>query len=95
MFLAVCGSLSLIIGQLWDDLIDADMEEARLDIADQTFTQMRMMLIAHCHLLTCLRNEKLQEAHHDPIQEKETHGIGLWRWIEKMFLCSIKDKLAA
>ena len=84
MFYAAYGSPPNAIQQLWDDLIDTDIVEARLDDDDQNHAGLRMLLIANHYLWTYPRSSKLLEMHFSPIRESETYGNGLWRWIEKI-----------
>ena len=86
MFYAAYGSPPKVINQIWNDLIDTDILEAKLDVCDKNHSGLRMLLIANYYLWAYPRSSKLLQMHFAPISEAETYGNGLWRWIEKMAL---------
>ena len=85
IFRKLYGSPPCVIRQMWDDLIDTDILECKLDFGERNHTGLRMLLISHYFLWTYPRNSRMIEAHFSPIIEKETRGVGLWHWIEKIY----------
>jgi hypothetical protein len=86
IFRKLYGSPPCVVRQMWDDLIDTNILECKLDIGETNHTGLRMLLIAHYFLWTYPRNSQMLEAHFSPICEKETRGDRLWHWIKKICL---------
>ena len=83
MFRAACASPPEAVAQLWRDLVDTHIAEARLTESEKSHNGLKMLLLAHCELWTCPRSAALVQAHFAPVAVNETRGEPLWKWIRK------------
>ena len=94
-FGSLYGSHPMVLRAIWNDLLDDNIRESKLDNKDKSERGFSMYMVSQYFLWTYPKNRKVLVNAFSFLSERASYGELLWRWIEKVAnLKSIKIKLS-
>ena len=82
-FLEHYGSDTLVLADIWHDLLHTDIPAAMLLSSECNFKGLRFFFIAHYYLWFYPKNSKSVSTRFQ-ISKRYTRGVHLWKWITKI-----------
>ena len=84
MFSALYGSPPHACAQIWQDLCNTDVENAKIPNGEQNEKGFKIFMMAQYMLWVYPKNRRILQVVFYPVGEKNTYGANLWAWIRRI-----------
>ena len=84
IFGSMYGSPPHACAQIWQELCNTDVEDARIPDGQQNEKGFKMFMMAQFMLWVYPKNRRILQVMFHPVGEKNTYGTQLWTWIARI-----------